>query len=85
MVDFALFYSLDPYEARSLLEGFLETEARATEQMLIEVCREGLEADFSVESHPPLSSVLRGSVGGQYRRGPKYGGGRGVPSLSVSV
>ena len=27
MVDFARFYSLDPNQARSLLEGFLETKA----------------------------------------------------------
>src|SRR5262249_38478833 len=54
MVDLARFYSLDPNEARSLLEGFLETEARAIEQMRIEARRDGLESDFSVESLPPL-------------------------------
>ena len=54
MVDFSRFDSLDPNEARSLLEGFLETEARATERMLCEARRQGLETDFSLESLPPL-------------------------------
>jgi len=39
MVDFARFYSLDPNQARSLLEGFLETKASATERMLAEARR----------------------------------------------
>jgi len=37
-----------------LLEGFLETEARAIEKMLIDARRDGLETDFGVESLPPL-------------------------------
>lgn len=52
-------YSLDPNEARSLLEGFLETEACVSEQMLIAARREGLEVDFSVES---LRSLMRWAV-----------------------
>jgi hypothetical protein len=51
---FAFYESLDASEARSLLEGFLETEARGAEQMLAQARREGLCADFGITSLSPL-------------------------------
>jgi hypothetical protein len=54
IVDFDLFESLSPNEARSLLEGFLETESVAVEEMLAKARQQGLRTDYSLRSTAPL-------------------------------
>jgi hypothetical protein len=59
-MDCELFGSLSVGEARSLLEGFLETESAAVEATLAEARQQGLRTDYSIESVAPL---LRWAVG----------------------
>ena len=62
MVDFRYFHSLTPAEARSLLEGFLDSEAGTVEQTLAKARREGLSTDYSIESLPALMRWALGQL-----------------------
>lgn len=59
-MNFELFETMSPQEAREHLQGFLETESAAVESLRAGAEQSGVEMNFSIDSLP---SVLRWIIG----------------------